>query len=796
MSSDAQLVSVERAVGLEEYEAPAETAAEAENPLLRIHALMRGRYLAAALLAIVLGAGLGTGGFLLGRKLYVSTGGIRVSPVREVVDKTGASSAFPNYESFLDTQMALLQSEAVRDIAMAALGKPTTDASVQRFVNSLAVHKKGEIISIDFVDEDPIVAMQSVKALVTAYDGKQREEERKVGERRIEVLTEAVNSTKRKLQLPEDRIRELTTKYRGADLGQLCTARKTAFDELETQLQDTNAAIAAGTAPKQSIKDPSAALLRDLTPEEAARHDSHIAKLVQQRDLWEDDLQDKRRTLSDGHPLVKKALKALTETNDELSKKVIGFNVEFKQKQLDGTQDLSLPDAEARRALLDSLKARKDKLEKWKQLADSELSAMVLDRLEMDVHKDEVSRLKADLERFVDNINQANLEGKAPGVVSPFSFGDRPLQPLKDTRITFGAAGGLGGVMIGLGIVLLWGFSDRRFRNSDDARLSISGSQLLGILPALPETLDDSMQASLASYSVHHIRIMLQVWDRPRRRQTFAVTSPVAGTGKTSLALALGASFAASGSRTLLLDCDVIGGGLTGRVNAFVKRKIGRILVENKLVTVKQLDRALEISNRDSTRLGETLVGMGYLELEDLESALRDQTEVGLGLVDALKGEDIMNCITPTDVENLWVLPLGTTDERHVPMLSPAAAKALIAAAREQFDTVLVDTGPAPASLEAGAVAAAVDGVVLTVSRGEQRPLAEQCVTYLQSVGARVVGFVFNRASSQDVERHSGGRSSGWSSRTSKASPRGRMALGSERAVPTASLQEAAASDK
>src|SRR4051812_37918408 len=97
--SDAQLVSVERTAAPDPYDdQPRDgAAADAENPLLRIHALMRGRYLAALALALLLGAGLATGGFFLGRRVYVSSGAVRVSPVREVLDQ-GSTSTLPNYE--------------------------------------------------------------------------------------------------------------------------------------------------------------------------------------------------------------------------------------------------------------------------------------------------------------------------------------------------------------------------------------------------------------------------------------------------------------------------------------------------------------------------------------------------------------------------------------------------------------------------------------------------------------------------------------------------------------------------
>jgi Mrp family chromosome partitioning ATPase len=80
------------------------------------------------------------------------------------------------------------------------------------------------------------------------------------------------------------------------------------------------------------------------------------------------------------------------------------------------------------------------------------------------------------------------------------------------------------------------------------------------------------------------------------------------------------------------------------------------------------------------------------------------------------------------------------------------ALRSVIKQARELYDTVLIDTGPVPGSLEASAVAAAADAVVLVVSRGEQRPLAEKSIRHLHDIGASVAGLVFNRAEQRDMD--------------------------------------------
>jgi Mrp family chromosome partitioning ATPase len=159
--------------------------------------------------------------------------------------------------------------------------------------------------------------------------------------------------------------------------------------------------------------------------------------------------------------------------------------------------------------------------------------------------------------------------------------------------------------------------------------------------------------------------------------------------------LALGLSFAASGSRTLLIDCDLVGGGLTARLNM----------------------------------------------------------SAPTGVLEAINTRSLMEYVRPTDIADLSILPLGDAHTHHASSLSPAALQRLVDEARKHFDTVLVDTGPIQGSIEASSVCAAADAVVLVVARGQQRPQVDRAMAHLRAIGAKLAGVVFNRAQSRDFDR-------------------------------------------
>jgi capsular exopolysaccharide synthesis family protein len=360
-----------------------------------------------------------------------------------------------------------------------------------------------------------------------------------------------------------------------------------------------------------------------------------------------------------------------------------------------GNQNVPLNDATLRvlQAQLDI--AEKD-FKEYKDLTDSVGKVrLAITQLETDV-----SRLKQDLERdertrdekLVAAGNTALLEVVNPGGVA---------EPATDKRKQMAFVGFVGGGVLPIALMLLIGLMDRSYRYSEETTMDMSGVTLLGILPNLPDRLTDPDQAATAAHCVHQIRTMLQINSGGDDQQVYAVTSAQPGDGKTSLTLALALSFAASGSRTLLIDCDLVGAGLTAR---------------------------LDMSGPE-------------------------------GVLEAMTNRSLLEYIRQTDIADLAMLPVGSAQAHHAGLFSPAALRRLVTEAKKHFEVVLIDTGPILGSIEATPVCAAADAVILTVARGQQRPLVEKALQHLLSIGARFAVVVYNRAQTRDLERSISGMS-------------------------------------
>ena len=98
-------------------------------------------------------------------------------------------------------------------------------------------------------------------------------------------------------------------------------------------------------------------------------------------------------------------------------------------------------------------------------------------------------------------------------------------------------------------------------------------------------------------------------------------------------------------------------------------------------------------------------------------------------------------------------MPVGTADVLYACAVSWGDLKRLLADARRYFDTIIIDSGPILGSVEATTVAPLCDGVIFTVSRGQQPGLVEKALRHLDSIGATLAGFVFNRAQANDFLR-------------------------------------------
>ncbi len=93
-------------------------------------------------------------------------------------------------------------------------------------------------------------------------------------------------------------------------------------------------------------------------------------------------------------------------------------------------------------------------------------------------------------------------------------------------------------------------------------------------------------------------------------------------------------------------------------------------------------------------------------------------------------------------------MPGGKRPSNPAELLSSQRFADLLGALREKFDVIIVDTPPLLAVSDPSAIAAVVDGVVLTIRlRRNVMPLVTRAARILESVDSKLLGIVVNGVS-------------------------------------------------
>lgn len=672
-----------------------------QQPLRKLHRLLRGRYLAALVLAVVCAVGGGVAGYMSQNPRYQSRGYIEIKPFLSSIGE--APVVMPMYQAYMETQVTRLADQRVIQRAMSSdkwrsLGRGMTDGEFRQFIESLDVQhvKSSSLIMVSYTDENPQAAMVAVETVIRAYldtfedvDGRERRD-------RLSYLDNERNRLIREKNSKQDQILALSEQDGTPE--NVAVFHSAAVQELvRIMSQLTEAQIKLGMAESSMDQAPKNAAATTnpsaLTPEQVAMVDPTMAQMIATRRDLDFKLQSMRKTLGDRHRVVIEMAGRLEFQDQQIARYAEMYRNRYGNQM--GTMAAQAPGGMVGPQALDELKRNIEYLQK---MYDKQLKMVT----EIGERAAKIQKLKLEVDQADQNLaeNSKKMEKERAqqaleGRLNVLSYGDRPVSPSQDKRKQASALGFVGGGAVPIVLLLLVGLLDQRYRYSDEPTSDVSGVPLLGILPNLPDLLTDPEQAAIAAHCVHQIRTMLQLGSHVEERRVFAVTSASPGDGKTSLTLALGLSFAASGSRTLLIDCDLVGGGLTHRLN------------------VKSPE----------------------------------------GILEALAQRSLLDYIHNTDIADLALLPVGGAHAHHASSLSPSALRRMIGEARKHYDTILIDSGPILGSIEASPVAANADGVILTVSRGQQRPLVEKALAQLAAIRATVAGVVFNRAQAKDFDR-------------------------------------------
>ncbi len=661
---------------------------QTSNPLLLVHRALRGRYI----WAIAIGAVLAIPGAIIGYKLmppmYTSTGVIVIDPSRPVVlYQTDFNENITGFDSFVRTQSTTLQSPRVMQAAATKLAErgllpPETRNWVQlQRATSVSVPRGSREVRLEVTMTDPRLAAESAAAILSSYETIANEEAYGVWDNQEAALSTIITGARRDRDAALQQSRKLAEAKGTVDLERRRMFVQGQIEALDQQIQSLEIEL-------PTLRDPAAEQEegiepQELTAEDYAQVDPDMSSLIQWRRSIQQQMSGLLTRVKEQHPdyLAK---------SDELD--AVNARIEERKAEL---EKLGLDAANGGagfggfRQRLDALLAIREA--RAKEARD--LSAVAL----------QIQEFEAQAQAAQNRLDLANskLEGltterqnSTEGRIRVAQRAEVPFQPSKDRRKPLAAMGACGGMGLSLAAFAAFGLLHPRYRYVSDLEDEAAAPPVLGLVPMVEEGRIEADEAAQAG--IHQIRSLLESMPRSGNARVIAITSASAAEGKSTLAAALAASMARSGRKTLLVDADLIGRGVTGRLSA--RRLAG---------------------------------------LSDRIASKHDN-----GQIHEVEGR-----------KNLDLMPAGVAEGFDSEHLSSHSMEELLASLRSRYEAVVIDTGPILGSLEANAVVPHADQVVLVVARGQNTRLVKVAIDRLHRFHAGRIGLVFNRATRGDIER-------------------------------------------
>jgi capsular exopolysaccharide synthesis family protein len=294
------------------------------------------------------------------------------------------------------------------------------------------------------------------------------------------------------------------------------------------------------------------------------------------------------------------------------------------------------------------------------------------------------------LQRYKE-IGVAGGIGAAPvSIVDQANVPGAPFKPNLAWNILAGLVMGLVvGIVAAVGLELL----NDTIKTRADVREKL-GLACLGAIPKRPrktpliEDLEDSGSAIAEAYST--LATSLRFTTEQGAPKTLMITSSRAAEGKSSTALSLAMIFARRGKSVLLLDGDL---------------------------------------RRPAFRAGTDQVGLTKL---------------------LTTGDRVADHVTPTQFENMWLLPCGPVPPNPADLLSTGRFRAVVREAAAQYDMVIIDAPPILGLADSPLLASVAEHVLLVIESGRTRTTAAlEAINRLRAAGASLVGATLTKSTEE-----------------------------------------------
>jgi capsular exopolysaccharide synthesis family protein len=272
-----------------------------------------------------------------------------------------------------------------------------------------------------------------------------------------------------------------------------------------------------------------------------------------------------------------------------------------------------------------------------------------------------------------------------------------PATPFKPRRVHTVVLGAIFGLLLGLALALLRDKLDRRLKSEEQVREILPGVPVVG---AIPKRRRGEKGRALVSESFHTLQTNVSLLSPNGHVRSLLVTSASPGDGKSTVTANLALAMGAHGRASIVLEADLRRPSLSQALGFDGDRGVSRILTGDATVESSLIRAAVEPSKNGD---GPTLTIPGQLSL----------------------------------------IPAGPVPPNPQVLLNERRLETLLAEARTQSDTVIVDGPPIGLFGDMLPIAKRVDGVIVAVRLyHSRRDALQRFAQLLESAGIKPIGVV------------------------------------------------------
>ena len=555
---------------------------------------------------------------------------------------------------------------------------------VSTFVNRVKVEpiRNSRLVDVKFQTKDPVLATKIANTLARAYIDQNLETRLKAIRDAVKWLHTRIQEERKRVEKTEQLLLQYKERYNivtdFSDDVETITAQKLARLNEEVVKAETKR-VEEETRYKQAMALSGTPDMLDSIPEVLEN------ELIRQIKTMEVELYQRMSELSkkygQKHPqmvAIGSELKTLQKRkNQEVQRVINSLRNEYKVAQ----------------ARENSIKAALSKQKR--ESLDLNQKAIDYGVLQRDV---ESARQMYELliNRFKETALTADMKTGNIRVIDRAEVPKEPVKPRKRLNILLAIIVGL---VTGTGLAFFFEYLDNTIKLPEDIKRHLN-IPYLGPVPAIamdsdgkydgeiPELVTMSSPKSTSSEAYRGIRTSILFSSAENQPQVLLVSSAGPGEGKTITTTNLAITMAQSGSKVIILDCDMR------------RPKIHKLF---------GLSREKGMSN--------ILVG----------------------------GCNVEEAITHTHIPNLDVIPCGPVPPNPSEILGSGRMADLLDRLRKHCARIIIDSPPITAVTDAVVLAKFADGLVLVISAGETpREIIQNGLGQLRSVNAHVLGAVLN----------------------------------------------------